>query len=177
MSFHGGFLGMILAGVYYARRKKRSFWELADLVSSVAPIGLGLGRIGNFINGELYGRVTTLPWGVVFPEGGPSPRHPSQIYEALAEGLLLFIALGWLYRRNYREGTVFWGLIGFYGLVRFLVEFVRQPDTLIGFDVADTFTRGQILSLPMLVVGLVMMVRGMRAGKPAAERKRKAAKH
>jgi phosphatidylglycerol:prolipoprotein diacylglycerol transferase len=172
MSFHGGFVGVVLAALYYARRKKRNFWRIADLVSAAVPVGLGLGRLGNFINAELYGRVTTLPWAVIFPckefhdrnclpGGVTAPRHPSQLYEALLEGPILFLILGWLYKRNYRPGAVFWGLVGFYGLFRFLVEFVREPDNHIGFDLGP-LTRGQLLSLPMLIIGLLMMYLRMR---------------
>src|SRR5436853_7005215 len=134
-----------------------NFWAISDLYCCAVPIGLGLGRIGNFINGELFGRPTSLPWGMVFPEGGPAARHPSQLYEALLEGLVLFLILRWLYRKNLYRGTVFWGLIGFYGLFRFLVEFVREPDAQIGLDLGP-FTRGQLLSFPMLVVGIAMMI-------------------
>jgi phosphatidylglycerol:prolipoprotein diacylglycerol transferase len=157
MSFHGGFIGMILAAIWITRKKGWSFWEIADLVCAAVPIGLGLGRIGNFINGELYGRVTTVPWAMVFPEGGPMPRHPSQLYEALLEGLLLFFILRWFYRKNFHRGTVFWALLAFYGLFRFLVEFVREPDAQIGFDLGP-FTRGQELTFPMLVIGTAMMI-------------------
>ena len=157
MSFHGGFIGMILAAIWITRKKGWNFWEIADLVCAAVPIGLGLGRIGNFINGELYGRVTTVPWAMVFPEGGPMPRHPSQLYEALLEGLLLFFILRWFYRKNFHSGTVFWALLAFYGLFRFLVEFVREPDAQIGFDLGP-FTRGQELTFPMLVIGTAMMI-------------------
>jgi phosphatidylglycerol:prolipoprotein diacylglycerol transferase len=157
MSFHGGFIGMILAAIWVTRKKGWNFWEIADLVCAAVPIGLGLGRIGNFINGELYGRVTTVPWAMVFPEGGPMPRHPSQLYEALLEGLLLFFILRWFYRKNFHRGTVFWALLAFYGLFRFLVEFVREPDAQIGYDLGP-FTRGQELTLPMLVIGTAMMI-------------------
>jgi phosphatidylglycerol:prolipoprotein diacylglycerol transferase len=157
MSFHGGFLGMALAAWYVCRRKSWKFLDIADLVSAVAPIGLGLGRIGNFINGELYGRPTNVAWAMVFPEGGSTPRHPSQLYEALLEGLLLFLILRWLYRKNFYRGTVFWALLAFYGLFRFLVEFVREPDTQIGFALGP-FTRGQELTFPMLVIGTIMMI-------------------
>jgi phosphatidylglycerol---prolipoprotein diacylglyceryl transferase len=157
MSFHGGFLGMILAAMWIAHRKHWNFWDIADLGSAVAPIGLGLGRIGNFINGELFGRPTNVAWAMIFPEGGNMPRHPSQIYEALLEGLLLFLILRWFYRKNFYRGTVFWALIAFYGLFRFLVEFVREPDAQIGFDLGP-FTRGQLLSFPMLVVGTIVMI-------------------
>src|SRR5438876_3324404 len=157
MSFHGGCVGMILAALYISRKKGWNFWEIADLGCAVAPIGLGLGRIGNFINGELYGRTTNVAWAMVFPEGGSMPRHPSQIYEALLEGLVLFLILRWIYRKDFYRGTVFWALIGFYGLFRFLVEFVREPDAQIGFDLGP-FTRGQLLSFPMLLIGITMMI-------------------
>jgi phosphatidylglycerol:prolipoprotein diacylglycerol transferase len=165
MSFHGGFVGVLLAVLLLCKRRHWNFWEIADLVCAVAPIGLGLVRLGNFINGELYGRKTTLPWGMVFPAGGDIVRHPSQIYEALLEGLVLFLIVQWLYRRQLTPGTVTWGLIGFYGLFRFLVEFVREPDAHIGFDLGP-FTRGQLLTFPMLVVGLTMMVIFARRSPP-----------
>ncbi len=169
MSFHGGFIGMILAAIWIARKKRWNFWEIADLGSAVAPIGLGLGRIGNFINGELFGRPTTVPWAMIFPEGGPMPRHPSQLYEALLEGLVLFLILRWFYRKNFYSGTVFWALVAFYGLFRFLVEFVREPDAQIGLDLGP-FTRGQLLSFPMLVIGIVMMIIYARRDRPAKAR-------
>jgi len=169
MSFHGGFIGVILATWYIAKRRKWNFWQIADLVCAVVPVGLGLGRIGNFINGELFGRPSTLPWAMVFPEGGPAARHPSQLYEALLEGLILFLILRWLFRKNLYPGAVFWGLTGFYGLFRFLVEFVREPDAHIGFDLGP-LTRGQLLTLPMLVVGLALMVTYARRSPPAKQR-------
>jgi len=161
MSFHGGFLGMLLAAWYITRKKHWNFFEIADLVSTAAPIGLGLGRLGNFINGELFGRPTNVAWAMVFPEGGNMPRHPSQLYEALLEGLLLFLILKWIYKKNFYRGTVFWALLAFYGLFRFLVEFVREPDVQIGFDLGP-FTRGQELTFPMLAIGLAMMIIYMR---------------
>jgi phosphatidylglycerol:prolipoprotein diacylglycerol transferase len=161
MSFHGGFLGMLLAAWYISRKKRWNFLEIADLVSTAAPIGLGLGRIGNFINGELFGRPTNVAWGMVFPEGGSMPRHPSQLYEAILEGLVLFLILKWLYKKNFAPGTVFWALVAFYGLFRFLIEFVREPDTQIGFDLGP-FTRGQELTFPMLVAGTIMMILYLR---------------
>jgi phosphatidylglycerol---prolipoprotein diacylglyceryl transferase len=157
MSFHGGFVGMVLATYWICRRKKWNFWEIADLGAAAAPIGLGLGRIGNFINGELYGRPTTVPWAMIFPESGSMPRHPSQLYEAILEGLILFFILRWVYRKNFYRGTVFWALLAFYGLFRFLVEFVREPDAQIGLDLGP-FTRGQELTFPMLVIGTAMMI-------------------
>jgi len=157
MSFHGGFIGMLLAALWITRRKGWNFWDIADLGSAVAPIGLGLGRIGNFINGELFGRPTNVAWAMIFPEGGSTPRHPSQIYEALLEGLVLFLILRWFYRKNFHRGTVFWAFVAFYGLFRFLAEFVREPDAQIGFDVGP-FTRGQLLTAPMLLIGTTLMI-------------------
>src|SRR5437773_4097592 len=169
MSFHGGFIGMLLAALWITRRKGWNFWDIADLGSAVAPIGLGLGRIGNFINGELFGRPTNVAWAMVFPEGGSSPRHPSQIYEALIEGLVLFLILRWFYRRNFHRGTVFWAFVAFYGLFRFLAEFVREPDAQIGFDVGP-FTRGQLLTAPMLVIGTTLMIIYARRSPQATTR-------
>src|SRR5262245_9668303 len=169
MSFHGGLIGVILATLYITKRKGWNFWEIADLIAVVVPIGLGLGRIGNFINGELYGRPTTVAWAMVFPEGGSMPRHPSQLYEAVLEGLVLFLILRWIFKKNFYPGTVFWGLMAFYGLFRFLVEFVREPDAHIGFDIGP-FTRGQLLTLPMLVIGFVMMFTFARRRRPEKSR-------
>lgn len=165
MSFHGGFVGVVLATLFLCKRRKWNFWEIADLVSAAAPIGLGLVRLGNFINGELYGRQTTLPWGMIFPAGGDVVRHPSQIYEALLEGLVLFVIVQWLFRKNFYPGTVTWGFIGFYGLFRFLVEFVREPDAHIGLDLGP-FTRGQLLTFPMLLIGLALMITFSRRHLP-----------
>ena len=177
MSFHGGFLGMLLAAWYITRKKHWNFFEIADLVSTAAPIGLGLGRLGNFINGELFGRPTNVAWAMVFPEGGNMPRHPSQLYEAVLEGLVLFLLLRWIYKKNFYQGTVFWALLAFYGLFRFLVEFVREPDVQIGFDLGP-FTRGQELTFPMLAVGLTMMIIWMRRPRTEpAHPKRKSRAH
>lgn len=165
MSFHGGFIGVIVSTLWLTRRKGWNFWDIADLVSAGIPIGLGLGRIGNFINGELFGRVTNQSWGMVFPEGGSVPRHPSQLYEAVFEGLVLFLILRSLYKKNLRSGTVFWALTGCYGLFRFLVEFVREPDAHLGLDLGP-FTRGQLLTFPMLVVGLTMTLIYVRRSRP-----------
>jgi len=156
MSFHGGFVGIILSLFLLCRRRQWNFWEMADLVCATAPI-LALVRLGNFINGELYGRQTSVPWGMVFPDGGAVVRHPSQIYEFLLEGVALFFISQWLYKKNFFPGTVAWGMVGFYGVFRFLVEFVREPDAHIGFDLGP-FTRGQLLSAPMLIIGLAMMI-------------------
>jgi len=154
MSFHGGLLGAILGGIWFVRKKKLSFWQMADIGFMTAPVGLGLGRIGNFINGELYGRATSLPWGIIFPDprAGGVPRHPSQLYEAVLEGPVMYLCLWLIGRRQVQAGTVFWSFIGLYGLFRFTVEFVREPDIQLGF-IAGGFSMGQLLSFPMLVVG------------------------
>jgi len=157
MSFHGGLLGVILAGAYVARQKKIGFPLLADICVPAAPVGLGLGRLGNFINGELYGRVTDVPWGIIFPGGGGAPRHPSQLYEAVLEGPVLFLILMAVGRRERPAGVVFWTFISFYGLFRFLVEFFREPDAQLGL-LAGPFSMGQLLSFPMFLLGLVMAV-------------------
>jgi phosphatidylglycerol:prolipoprotein diacylglycerol transferase len=170
MSFHGGFVGVILAVWFLCWKRGWSFWETADLVCAGFPIGLGLVRLGNFINGELFGRETALPWGVVFPDGGSMPRHPSQLYEAFLEGLVLFFILRWLYKKNFYPGTVAWALIGIYGVFRFLVEFVREPDAHIGFDLGP-FTRGQLLTFPMMAVGLAMLLIVSRRHLPEKPRR------
>jgi phosphatidylglycerol:prolipoprotein diacylglycerol transferase len=124
-------------------------------------VGLGLGRLGNFINGELYGRVTDVPWGVIFPGGGGVPRHPSQLYEAVLEGPVLFLILMAVGKRQLPAGVVFWTFIAFYGLFRFIVEFFREPDAQLGL-LAGPLSMGQLLSFPMFILGLVMAVRVSR---------------
>lgn len=168
MSFHGGLIGTTVAALVLAKRRGWNFFEIADLATVGAPIGVALVRFGNFINGELYGRETSVPWAMVFPAGGEVGRHPSQIYEALLEGVVLFFFLNWLYRRGFRPGTTFWGFLAGYGLVRFMVEFVREPDSHIGFDLGP-FSRGQLLTLPMLLVGTVLLVRAVRAPRVPSE--------
>jgi len=154
MSFHGGLLGVVAASVIFCWRKKLPILLAGDVLATSATIGLGLGRIGNFINGELWGRVTDQPWGIVFPGGGSLPRHPSQLYEATLEGLVLFIILYLLHRLKVAEGVPFFSFFVGYGLFRFLVEFVRQPDAHLGFLWGGA-TMGQLLSLPMIVFGLI----------------------
>jgi phosphatidylglycerol:prolipoprotein diacylglycerol transferase len=156
MSFHGGFLGVILSFVLFARRKKIPFWMLIDMAAQCAPVGLGLGRIGNFINGELYGRPTDVPWGMIFPGGGELPRHPSQLYEASLEGLVLFFMVRFMARRSDVTGIPAWTFCAGYGLFRFIVEFFRQPDAQVGIFL-DFFSMGQLLSLPMFLVGSFMI--------------------
>ncbi len=153
MSFHGGLIGCVLAGWWFCRRRGIPFWAAADAVVVTAPIGLGLGRLGNFINGELYGRVTDSPLGMIFPEGGPLPRHPSQLYEAALEGLVLFILLWLLRQRPFRDGMMTPFFLFFYGLFRFIVEFFREPDVQLGF-VLGPFTMGQLLCFAMMLAGV-----------------------
>lgn len=156
MSFHGGLLGTMVCGYIYCRKTGLNFWKVADAVVVVVPIGLGLGRLGNFINGELYGRVTNLPWGMVFPGAGPLPRHPSQIYEFLLEGVVLFSILWSLRRRPWPPGRLFAFFLILYGLFRCFVEFFRQPDPQLGF-VIDHITMGQVLSSGMVLIGLLIL--------------------
>lgn len=168
MSFHGGLIGILLAGWVMSRRLKVPFLRLADLGAVGAPIGLFLGRLTNFVNGELWGRVTTVPWGVVFPGAGPLPRHPSQLYEAVLEGLVLFGVLLALSRTKRPDGTMLGTLLVLYGAFRIFVEFFREPDVQLGF-VAGPFTMGQILSAPMLVAGGILLVRAHRTVRERAE--------
>ncbi len=155
MSFHGGLIGAFVAGYICIRRKRIDFWKAADLVIPTAPVGLGLGRLGNFINGELYGKPSDVPWAMVFPEGGPVPRHPSQLYEAALEGLILFVIL-WLYKdRKRRDGDVFALFLICYGAFRTFCEFFREPDVQLGY-LMGVVTMGQILSIVMLLIGVYL---------------------
>lgn len=161
MSFHGGFLGVVLAFVLYARRKQLPFLALIDMAALCAPVGLGLGRIGNFINAELYGRPTTMPWGMIFPGSDGLARHPSQLYEAVLEGLVLFFMVRFASRKSDATGVAAWTFVAGYGLFRFFVEFFRQPDAQIGFFF-QWFSMGQFLSLPMFLLGSFMVFRFSR---------------
>ncbi len=153
MSFHGGLLGVVVAALIFAARRKLPPLALGDILVTAATVGLGLGRLGNFINGELWGRVTDVPWGMVFPGAGPEPRHPSQLYEAVLEGPLLLLILWTLHRRKVAFGVPFFSFFLCYGLFRFVIEFFRQPDAHLGFLWAGA-SMGQLLSLPMIVLGL-----------------------
>jgi phosphatidylglycerol:prolipoprotein diacylglycerol transferase len=158
MSFHGGLLGVVVAIFFSARKMHKPFLALTDLISPVVPIGLGAGRIGNFINSELWGRVTDVPWAMVFPNAGPYPRHPSQLYEFLLEGVVLFIIL-WVYSRKIRPLGAVSGLFAIcYGIFRIFVEFFREPDTQVGYLAFGWLTEGQLLSLPLVLVGIALMV-------------------
>ena len=157
MSFHGGLIGVFLVLLWFSRRRNIPLLQLGDLAVAAVPIGLGLGRIGNFINGELWGRQTDLFWGVVFTAAGVEPRHPSQLYEAFLEGFVLLLIIYALHRAAAKRGVpvaVF--LIG-YGVSRFVVEFVREPDAHLGFLWGGA-TMGQILSIPMVIVGTLVLV-------------------
>ena len=157
MSFHGGLLGVLAAMWWYARRLQLGFFQLTDFIAPLVPVGLFFGRIGNFINGELYGRATDLPWGVVFPAAGPLPHHPSQLYEAGLEGLTLFLLLWW-YSSRPRPCRAVSGLflIG-YGVFRFGVELVRLPDAQLGYLAWGWLTMGQVLTVPMVLLGIWLM--------------------
>ncbi len=158
MAFHGGMLGVFVAMWLYGRKLNLGFFTVTDFLAPLVPIGLGMGRIGNFINGELWGKVTDVSWGMVFPYAGSLPRHPSQLYQALLEGLILFLIL-WLFSSKQRPPMAVSGLFLLcYGAFRFIVEFVREPDTHLGYQAFGWLTRGQELSLPMIVIGLGMLV-------------------
>ncbi|MBA3662470.1 MAG: prolipoprotein diacylglyceryl transferase [Gammaproteobacteria bacterium] len=157
MSFHGGLLGVIIALIIYARILKKPTLALVDLVAPAVPLGLAAGRVGNFINSELWGRVTDVPWGMVFPNGGPLPRHPSQWYEFFLEGIILFAIL-WLYSAKPRPLGAVSGLFALcYGLFRIFVEFFREPDVQIGYIAFGWLTEGQLLSIPLVIVGIILI--------------------
>lgn len=163
MSFHGGLTGVIVALVGFARHRKIKLLALSDIVACAAPIGLFFGRIANFINGELFGRPSDVPWAMAFPHGGPAPRHPSQLYEAGLEGLLLFVLLYLLVRLGalQRRGLLAGVFLAGYALSRMTVELFRQPDQHLGFLVAN-LTMGQLLSLPMLLGGVGLVIWSLR---------------
>lgn len=157
MSFHGGLIGVLLASLWYAHKTHRHFFDITDFVAPMVPIGLFFGRIGNFINGELVGRVTDVPWAMIYPEIGRLPRHPSELYEAALEGLVLFAIL-WLYSIKPRPRMAVSGvfLLG-YGCFRFFLEFFRQPDAFLGFVAFGWMTMGQVLSTPMIIGGVLLL--------------------
>mgnify|MGYP001579441383 FL=1 len=171
MSFHGGFLGMIAAMALFTRNKRFPLLTLFDLVAAAAPIGLFFGRIANFINGELWGRAADVPWAMVFPHGGILPRHPSQLYEAALEGVVLFAVIGHLVFRTElmrRPGVIAGLFTAGYGLARFTVEYFREPDAQLGY-LWGFVTMGQILSLPMVVAGAALAAWAWRrAARPTA---------
>jgi phosphatidylglycerol:prolipoprotein diacylglycerol transferase len=170
MSFHGGLIGVLLVGVLFSWRNRKSFWKIADLVIVTAPIGLGLGRIGNFINGELYGRVTRVPWGMIFPKGGALPRHPSQLYESALEGGVLFLILWLMKDKKLPKGGLLAVFLFVYGVLRFFVEFFREPDAQLGF-ILGPFTMGQLLCFFMIIGGIALFAYrwNKEKKKPASE--------
>ncbi len=162
MSFHGGLIGVTLAGYIFCRRNKLDFLKMGDLAAAAVPIGLFFGRIANFINGELWGKQSDVPWAMVFPGAGELPRHPSQLYEAALEGLVLFLVL-WLATNRYgllsRPGFVTGLFVAGYGVARIIVEFFREPDAHIGYLTGGIITMGMVLSLPMVLVGAALIWR------------------
>ena len=165
MSFHGGLIGVILAMTWFARSRSKQWLEVTDFIAPLCPLGLGAGRIGNFINGELWGRATDVPWAMVFPQAADGiARHPSQLYEFALEGLVLF-AVVWFYSRRWRPlGAVSGMFLVGYGVLRFLVEFTREPDDFLGL-LGFGLSMGQWLSLPMIVAGVVMILWANKYGK------------
>ena len=168
MSFHGGFLGMMLAMTLFARRRHVPVWSFIDVIAPGVTFGLFFGRLANFINGELFGRVTDVPWAIVFPNGDDLPRHPSQLYEAGLEGIALFLFLRVLTHRYHRlanHGFVSGGFCFGYGLARTFIEFFREPDIQIGY-LAGGLTMGMLLSVPMIIFGIGLMIWSAR--RPSA---------
>ncbi|HEY2751039.1 prolipoprotein diacylglyceryl transferase [Phenylobacterium sp.] len=170
MSFHGGALGVLVAGLAFARAKKIDALRLGDVIVAAEPIGGFLVRIANFINGELWGRPTKAPWGMVFPDGGPLPRHPSQLYEAALEGVVLFLVLRWATHRMKwlnRRGVVMGLFLTAYGLIRIALENVREPDSYMPHFPLG-LTMGMMLSTPMVLIGVFLIWRGLREPLPPA---------
>jgi phosphatidylglycerol:prolipoprotein diacylglycerol transferase len=170
MSFHGGFLGTIVAMLLFAYFRRIPVWSLFDVIAPSVTFGLFFGRLANFVNGELWGRVTDVPWAIVFPDAGPEPRHPSQLYEAALEGLVLFVVLRILTHRYHKlatPGFVSGAFMAGYGVARTLVEFFREPDIQIGY-LAGGLTMGMLLSVPMIVAGVGIMIWASRRPAPAA---------
>ena len=159
LSFHGGLLGVIISLLVFCKRKEIEFLRLMDGVALSMPIGLGLVRIGNFLNGELYGRATNGEWGFIFPtDPFGLLRHPSQLYESFGEGIALFVILLVISKLTKLKGIVSSCILIFYGLIRFIIEFYRQPDAHIGYVAFDSLSMGQILCLPMILIGMIMFI-------------------
>lgn len=176
LSFHGAAVGMTVGCWLFAKKHKVSFFEVTDAMALAAPLGIFFGRIGNFINGELYGRATDVPWAMVFPTD-PSriPRHPSQIYQSLTEGLLLFLTLWWLQskvikQKSYKPGLIGAGFLVGYGVIRFFVEYTREPDAQLGLLLGGHFSMGQILCVVTALAG-ILVYRVSQTGKPVLDPK------
>ena len=160
MSFHGGLIGIIISTILFSKKTKTNFFQFTDVVSCVAPIGILLGRIANFINGELYGKITTLPWGVIFPYAGNLPRHPSQIYEAILEGIVLFLIINYLALKKellFKTGFVSAYFLIFYSILRIFSEIFREPDIHLGL-LFNHFSMGTLLSLLTIMIGLFIIL-------------------
>ncbi|OHZ00567.1 prolipoprotein diacylglyceryl transferase [Salinicola sp. LHM] len=161
MSFHGGLTGVLVAAWLFARKHRLAFFQLTDFIAPLVPIGLGAGRLGNFINHELPGRISEVPWAMVWPPMmglGPEPRHPSSLYEFALEGIVMFVVLWWFSSRPRQRGMTSGLFLLLYGVFRFAVEFMRRPDPQLGFIAFDWLTMGQLLSLPMVLGGLALIV-------------------
>ncbi|MDB3992123.1 prolipoprotein diacylglyceryl transferase [Gammaproteobacteria bacterium] len=158
MSFHGGFIGVLIAMFLYSRSINKKFWETVDFIAPCVPFGIGAGRLGNFIGGELWGRPTDASWGMIFPHVDNLPRHPSQLYEIALEGVVLFIIIWWFSSVTKPRMAVSGTFAILYGSFRFFIEFFREPDLHIGFIAFDWLTMGQLLSLPMVIVGFSLVV-------------------
>lgn len=169
MSFHGGFIGVLIASAIFGKRHGIKFFQITDILACATPIGLFFGRIANFINGELVGRETDVPWAVIFPDGTGLPRHPSQLYEAALEGLVLFIVL-YIFARNKKfasaTGLISGVFLMEYGLFRFVIEYVRKPDEQLGLYF-DMLTMGQILCIPMIIAGNIIFALALKNAKQA----------
>jgi phosphatidylglycerol---prolipoprotein diacylglyceryl transferase len=170
MSFHGGLLGVVGASILFARRRRPAILEIGDAIACAAPLGLLLGRLANFVNGELWGRPSDVPWAMIFPGAGPEPRHPSQLYEAGLEGLLLFLVMTWLALRPRTpgsEGRLTGAFLIGYGIARSIAELFREPDAHLGFLLGG-LTMGQLLSLPMVLVGILLVARSFAGARRAS---------
>ena len=172
MSFHGGLIGVIIAMWLFGRKTDRSFFSVSDFISPLIPLGYGAGRIGNFIGGELWGKVTDVPWGMVFPRAGIEPRHPSQLYQAFLGGLVIFTIL-WLYSKKPKPTMAVSGMFLLcFGIYRFTIEFFRQPDAHLGYLAFGWLTMGQVLSAPMVILGIVLiwLAYKQQRNKPASDK-------
>tara|TARA_B100000029_G_scaffold120931_2_gene114273 strand:+ start:485 stop:1198 length:714 start_codon:yes stop_codon:yes gene_type:complete len=157
MSFHGGLIGAFIGLLIFSKNQNIKFFDISDLISLYIPIGLGLGRIGNFINGELYGKPTNTDWGVIFPAIDQIPRHPSMLYEAFLEGLVLFFLMRMIFYKNPSKGILTSYFLIIYGVFRFSIEFLRVPDSHIGYLYNNWLTMGQLLCIPMIITGIIII--------------------
>lgn len=164
MSFHGGLIGAIAGMFLFAKKYKKTFFAVSDFAAPLVPLGLAAGRLGNFINGELWGRVTTVPWGMIFPSADSFARHPSQLYEFFFEGIILFIVL-WIFSAKPKPRMAVSGLFAIcYGCFRFALEFFRQPDLQLGFIAFNWLTMGQLLTIPLIILGIGLMLAAYHHG-------------